>query len=636
MVIDTIISECRNAIIARKPIIVLRTDEIEIIRDIIKSDKLVVRLSKDTREGHQDPPAIPTRYLDPNSVPDVFKTGNNDLDTDFNIRYFSSKFDYPEESKTTHVPQLFLFRKFPVGDSIDRFINDYYKNGADNTAVADIVLVFGTKVNSTRQTDSSSDIPEEYSQYCKIIDEPYPDRNEIKKLLHESELNTYIKDFDSAYDDDGKDKYSYEDRLTDAFIGMRLYQIKRIIESIAILPSQKSTGKIIRNPEETFDEIKKHKGQILKASGQLELYETVADTMGGMGAFSDWMDREEHSIRRANSVLQETGAGLPKGILLCGIPGCGKSMAVNAFASRMHLQVIKFNIGHLLGKYVGESEHNMEAALKLAEAMAPVVLFIDELDKSFSDAASSSSDGAGYFKRMFGNFLSWMQECKKMCFIFATANDISMLPKEFFRSGRFEVLFSVFMSTATENRDILKKQMESANSNSQKLKFIEYCFDDDYLLGIINEVFGYNKRFVTGADINKIVNMSLRRLWKEKTNGNIITKDEWRDQIVESLSLPETKVYGDSNDNLDSIAMCYIRMLRNNFTNVSLNPMFTNYAVTVEKNSEEKPIFKVSFKKNPDTEKNIYDKNLMEELITRINTLAPDYEKQEFYRKTSK
>lgn len=77
-------------------------------------------------------------------------------------------------------------------------------------------------------------------------------------------------------------------------------------------------------------------------------------------------------------------------------------------------------------------------------------------------------------------------------------------------------------------------------------------------------------------------------------------------------------------------------MLRNNFTNVSLNPMFTNYTVTVEKNSEEKPIFKVSFIKNPDTEKNIYDKNLMEELITRINTLAPDYEEQEFYRKTSK
>ena len=148
------------------------------------------------------------------------------------------------------------------------------------------------------------------------------------------------------------------------------------------------------------------------------------------------------------------GLQAPKGILLCGIPGCGKSLAAKLTAQTLDLPLLQMDMGNLMGGIQGQSEENMRKALGFAEAMAPCVLWIDELEKGFSGAKSSGNSDGGTFKRMFGTLLNWMQENMKPCFIFATANDIGGLPKELFRSGRFDELFAVYLPTAQECADI--------------------------------------------------------------------------------------------------------------------------------------------------------------------------------------
>lgn len=170
---------------------------------------------------------------------------------------------------------------------------------------------------------------------------------------------------------------------------------------------------------------------------------------------------------------KEFEVDLPKGILVVGMPGCGKSLTAKACASVFGLQLIRFDIGRLLGKYVGESENNMRKALALAEAISPCVLWIDEIEKAFSGIGSSGG-GNEVTTRLFGQFLTWMQEKSSIVFIVATANDISGIPAEFFRRGRFDELFFVDLPNKKESEAILKIHLEKRNKNKTKNYDIDY------------------------------------------------------------------------------------------------------------------------------------------------------------------
>ena len=161
--------------------------------------------------------------------------------------------------------------------------------------------------------------------------------------------------------------------------------------------------------------------------------------------------------------MRKNGTPPPKGVLLCGIPGCGKSEAAKFTAQILNLPLLKMDIGSLMDKYQGVSEQRMRDALKMAEAMAPCVLWIDELEKGFSGAGSNGDSSS--FKRMFGYLLGWMQDNQKPCFIFATANDIGGLPKEFFRRGRFDGLYAVSPPTAPDCVSVFKSCLERSERN---------------------------------------------------------------------------------------------------------------------------------------------------------------------------
>ena len=149
------------------------------------------------------------------------------------------------------------------------------------------------------------------------------------------------------------------------------------------------------------------------------------------------------------------GVEIPKGMLIVGMPGCGKSMTAKVTSTIFNLPLLRMDMGRIMGKYVGESEENMRRALALAEASSPCILWIDEIEKAF---AGISSDGGGgeVATRLFGTFLTWMQEKKNSAFVVATANNVSGLPPELLRKGRFDEIFYVGLPNSSERRDILK------------------------------------------------------------------------------------------------------------------------------------------------------------------------------------
>lgn len=183
------------------------------------------------------------------------------------------------------------------------------------------------------------------------------------------------------------------------------------------------------------------KRKVVEREGLLEYYPAEA-TMANIAALTtlkEWL-RKRRAVVSEPDRAAEFGLKFPRGVLLLGVPGCGKSLAAKAVASEWTLPLLKLDPSNLYNKYVGESEGNFKRAMKAAERMAPVVLWIDELEKAF---ASGGSDDSGVSQRILGTFLSWMQERSGDVFVVATANDVSALPAEFLRKGRFDEIFFV-------------------------------------------------------------------------------------------------------------------------------------------------------------------------------------------------
>jgi SpoVK/Ycf46/Vps4 family AAA+-type ATPase len=199
--------------------------------------------------------------------------------------------------------------------------------------------------------------------------------------------------------------------------------------------------------------IAREKARTLKKNGLIEVVEvtTSLDDIGGLNHLKDWL------IRRASAFSESAktyGLPAPKGLLIVGIPGIGKSLTAKATAGAFGLPLLRLDMGCVFGGIVGQSEANLRSVIQTAEAIAPCVLWIDEIEKGFSGSKSSGSTDGGTSSRVFGSFLSWMQEKTKAVFVVATANDVSKLPPEFLRKGRFDEMFFVDLPDALERAQI--------------------------------------------------------------------------------------------------------------------------------------------------------------------------------------
>jgi AAA+ superfamily predicted ATPase len=199
--------------------------------------------------------------------------------------------------------------------------------------------------------------------------------------------------------------------------------------------------------------IAREKARALKRNGLVEIIETAIslEDVGGLENLKVWLQRRAGAFGDAAKAY---GLPAPKGLLIVGIPGTGKSLTAKASASAFGLPLLRLDMGRVFGGIVGESEANLRSVIQTAEAIAPCVLWIDEIEKGFSGSKSSGSSDGGTSSRVFGSFISWMQEKDKPVFVVATANDISQLPPEFLRKGRFDEIFFVDLPDEQERKQI--------------------------------------------------------------------------------------------------------------------------------------------------------------------------------------
>lgn len=264
---------------------------------------------------------------------------------------------------------------------------------------------------------------------------------------------------------------------------------------------------------ECFDAgvIYREKIAAVKKSGLLEIVDPDPrglDAIGGLEALKDWITKR----RRAYTPEAEAfGLPLPKGILLVGVPGTGKSLSARAIGTALGVPTLKLDIGSLYGSLVGESEQRTRDALALAEAMAPCVLWVDEIDKGLAGASGSGSNDSGVTRRVFGTVITWMQERKRPVFLVATANQVDGLPPEFLRKGRFDELFAVDLPNPTERAAILGIQMRRVKQTDIKANPLS-----------LNDVIVATEGF-TGSEIENLVNEAMFEAFSRGGKNNRLT-----------------------------------------------------------------------------------------------------------------
>lgn len=281
-------------------------------------------------------------------------------------------------------------------------------------------------------------VPKELEKYITILQEEYLTEGEIKKEIQDFiQENNVGAVYDKIIDD-----------LAVAFKGLSVLEIDTIL-SLAY----SRDGKI---SEDALGLVMEQKKQMIQKAGILEMVpikESMND-IGGLKNLKGWIENKSRVLKDAKRA-EEFGVELPKGVLIAGVPGCGKSLSAKASAKRLEVPLLKLDMGRLMGKYVGESEGNMRQALSLAEAISPCVLWVDELEKAFAGIGGDGG-GAEVTTRLFGQFLTWMQEKKSAVFVVATANDITKLPPELVRKGRFDEIFYVQLPQEEERRKIFE------------------------------------------------------------------------------------------------------------------------------------------------------------------------------------
>ena len=235
---------------------------------------------------------------------------------------------------------------------------------------------------------------------------------------------------------------------------------EKIVQSLMGLTrseAENALAKVIvtrsRLDPEDVDLLLAEKEQIIRKSGMLEFYSTPErfGSIGGLENLKTWLEQRGKAFSEA---ARQFGLPSPRGLLLVGVPGCGKSLSAKAVSAEWKMPLLKFDLGKVFGGLVGQSEENMRRALKMAEAVAPCVLWIDEIEKGLAGSRGSSGD-SGTSTRVFGTLLTWMEENTKQVFTIATANDIEGLPPELLRKGRFDEIFFIDLPSPQERANIL-------------------------------------------------------------------------------------------------------------------------------------------------------------------------------------
>jgi ATPase family associated with various cellular activities (AAA) len=394
----------------------------------------------------------------------------------------------------------------------------------------DVAAVYSRSRATCVLTGQPITLPLELDKIAVRLDLKLPDREELRSMLRgllqslgsrssarlrsttlvQSMLNS-ISETKAA---DNGPSTQESDTILRALQGLTLHQARQVIAHCLV-----ERGTLSAVDVQT---ILKRKVQAIKDGGLLEYYplEDNQFELGGFRNLKAWLNRAQVGFTPEAKSLNLTP---PRGIMLVGVPGCGKSLAAKAIAREWKLPLLKLDAGRLFDKFVGESEKNFRNAIEMAESLSPIVLWIDEIEKAMVAGSGNGEADAGLSRRLFGAFLTWLQEKKQEVFVVATANDLSSLPPELLRKGRFDEIFFVDLPDDTERASIWKIHLGLRKQDSNQ-------FD-------LNKIISTSDGF-SGSEIEQAVVASLYRALHQKTP---LTTDLLLEELTNTIPLSVTR-----------------------------------------------------------------------------------------------
>jgi SpoVK/Ycf46/Vps4 family AAA+-type ATPase len=347
-------------------------------------------------------------------------------------------------------------------------------------------------------------LPIELEKYVTVVNSELPNREELQIVL-----DNVLASCDKRIDENLKKK------LIDSALGMTVMEADLAFCLAAVKSSFDENAPAI---------ISKEKEQIIKKSGLLDYIKADEDmqVIGGMNNLKSWLEKRRlaYDFKAQLWHLSE-----PKGILLLGVPGCGKSLTAKCISSYWNMPLLRLDIGKVFHGIVGSSEENIRRAIMTAEAIAPCVLWIDEIEKGLSGVQSSGITDGGTTSRIFSTILTWMQEKRRPVFVVATANNISLLPPELLRKGRFDEIFFVDLPTEEERKTIFEIHLKKRGQDPHNLAMDRLAKETD----------GFN-----GAEIEECIKEAMFSAYIENINEPKLMIKHLLDAISTTVPLSVT------------------------------------------------------------------------------------------------
>lgn len=347
-------------------------------------------------------------------------------------------------------------------------------------------------------------LPVELEKYVTVLNIPLPNRLDMEKTLgvveRQCKINLSVE---------------MRNRMVDAALGMTSMEADLAFCLAAVKDD------LGQNAPYT---VSSEKEQIIKKSGILDYFpknESLKD-VGGMEVLKDWLFKRQKAYEKK---ARDFGLQEPKGLLLLGVPGCGKSLTAKSIASFWNMPLLRLDIGKVYQGLVGSSEDNIRKAIATAEAVAPCVLWIDEIEKGLSGVQSSGSTDGGVTSRIFSTILTWMQEKTSPVFVVATVNNINLLPPELLRKGRFDEIFFVDLPSQQERENIFSIHLKKKGQDPSQYPM---------------EMLGKKTEGFNGAEIEECIKEAMFAAYVEAPDEPKLLSKHLMDAIAKTVPLSTT------------------------------------------------------------------------------------------------
>lgn len=480
---NDVFEQIKNMLKAFYPVLYLTTFEYDRTKDKIKG------IAKDLKKDYT--------YYEWNCVDGLKETDLSSGET----KSISNK-EEPEELLK------FIGKRIEAKDSAEVFIIEDFHEYIEERNIKIRLRQLAENLRFFRKhiiiVSSIMNLPVELEKYITVVEMPLPGRADLEKVLMR-----VAKDANAYLDDDLKKK------LIDSALGMTVMEAD-LAYCLAAAKNKLSN--------DSPNIVSREKEQIIKKSGLLDYFQVNENlqNIGGMEHLKKWLEQRRLAY---DFKAQLWNLPEPKGVLLTGIPGCGKSLTAKCISSLWNMPLLRFDIGKVFEGTVGSSEDNIRRAIMTAEAVAPCVLWIDEIEKGLSGVQSSGATDGGTTARIFSTILTWMQEKTKPVFVVATANDIAQLPPELLRKGRFDEIFFVDLPTQNERKSIFSIHLKRKGHNP-----------DNYSLDKLAEkTIGYN-----GAEIEECINEAMFTAYTENPSEPQLMIKHLFDSIADIVPLSKT------------------------------------------------------------------------------------------------